>query len=307
MKNIILILSMLCFFEKIVAQTPEFLLPLYFTDSKGNKDTVFNGYDIAAKYGFIEGDFGEHDIRYEPFDTAFEARLGSFKNTLSASYPFMSKQSVERRSCFKSTPAQGKGINTMVWVYFLTKNFPITISWDTTLIDKECRYNSFFHRRSLSTRKNFYPEERKYLRDSLGKFTVTKSYLKSVPPLAAPDFVLDNGDTLYCLILYLLDKNKQAFESTSIEDLREDAGFINISPNPTYSSINVKVEDEKVKIKKIDAIDLNGKLLHVNIPLQAGESDNEFSVDVGAFTNGLYFLKIGFDDGSTAFKRFLKL
>jgi Secretion system C-terminal sorting domain len=303
MKNIIILLILLGVLKNIDAQTPEFLLPLYLSDSKGNKDTVFTGYDINAQFGFSEGDFAEKDIKDEPFEKSLDARVGSFKNKLSPSLPFMSKRFVERRSCSISTPTLDKGVNTLT----LTKNFPITISWDSNLVDKNCIYNSFFHRKTKSQKKNDFVKERIYLRDSVGRVTLTKTYLKSVPILGTYDIILDNGDTLYCMILYLLDKNKQAYEwNVATEDIREDANTISISPNPAYATINVKIDEKKRQIKKLEIIDATGSIVSTNVNSFL-ENKNDFDIDIGLFLSGLYFVKVNFDDGSVGFKRFLKL
>jgi hypothetical protein len=305
MKNILILVVLLCIFKNMEAQTPEFLLPLHLSDSKGNKDTVYTGYDINAKFGFWDGDFGEKDIRDEPFEKALDARVGSFKNKLSPNLPYMSKRFVERRSCFTSTPDLDKGVNTLTWLYFSTKNFPITISWDSNLVDKNCVYNSFFHRKTKSEKLNDYVTERIYLRNSAGKITLTKSYLKSVPILGTYDIILNNGDTLYCMILYLLDKNKQAYQwYVATNDIREEANTISISPNPAYSTINVRINEEKWQIKKLEIIDATGIVVSTNTFL---ENKNDFDIDIGLFSSGLYFVKISFYDGSIGFKRFLKL
>jgi hypothetical protein len=297
---------LLCCFKNTEAQKPEFLLPLYFSDSKGNKDTVYTGYDINAEYGFWEGDFGEKDIRYEPFEKAMDARTGALVIKTNPKLPFMSKIYVQKRSCYISTPDLAKGVNTQTFLYFLSKNFPINISWDTTLIDKNCVHNSFFHRNPAARLENKFVKERIYLRDSHGKITITKSLLNSVSSSFAGDILLPSGDTVICMNLFLLDKNKSAYETTAINDIREDTNTITISPNPAYTIINIKIENEERRVKKLEIIDATGSIISTNINSFL-ENKNDFDIDIGLFSSGLYFVKISFDNGSIGFKRFLKL
>jgi hypothetical protein len=78
MKNILFIICLFALTEG-VAQIPEFSLPLWVKDSKGNKDTVYVGYDYKAKYPLWDGDFGEKDIRDEPFVKDLDVRLGAIQ------------------------------------------------------------------------------------------------------------------------------------------------------------------------------------------------------------------------------------
>ena len=98
MKNILFII---CIFTmtKGVTQIPEFSLPLWVKDSKGNKDTVYVGYDPKAKYPLWDGDFGEKDIRDEPFVKDLDVRLGTFKSAFSSNLPFLSKRDYGNNSC----------------------------------------------------------------------------------------------------------------------------------------------------------------------------------------------------------------
>ena len=303
MKNLTILYLLLCNFENIKAQTPEFLLPLYFNDDKGNKDTIYSGYDINAKFGFSDGDFGEKDIRNEPFEKQIETRVGSFKQAFNPNLPYMSKRFVERRSCFNSTSSLSKGVNTLTLVYFLAKNFPVTISWDSSLIDKNCTYNSFFHRKTLSKGVYDFPKERIYLRKNAGKITLSKSFLKSIPFLATGDIILGNGDTLYCMILYLLDKDKQAYEWNVATNEVSDDNHIVISPNPTYDFINIRITDDQRQMQKLEIIDVAG-----NIKYEKNlQNINNFDADISTFSRGLFFVKLTYEDSKIVFKRFIKL
>lgn len=80
MKNILLLLFTINTGLLLYGQTvPYFELPLYFEDSRGNRDTVVVGYDKNANAGILNPQFGEIEIK-TPFDSVFEVRLISLSD-----------------------------------------------------------------------------------------------------------------------------------------------------------------------------------------------------------------------------------
>lgn len=165
--------------KNLIAQNPvpEFQLPLYCSDALNNKDTIYVGYDMTAQFGFSDNDFGEKDIRYEPFKEEFDARVGSYRPQ-QWTLPYLSKILVERRSCTVSTPTQNKGVNVRSNLYFKIKHFPLKIAWDSLLIDKVCNYNSFMHRSPLSEVNGKYKvEDRIYLKHKK-EIVISKEWMR---------------------------------------------------------------------------------------------------------------------------------
>ncbi len=301
MKKIIILFFIVSYFFKSFGQSPvpEFLLPLYFSDSKGNKDTVYSGYDLKAKYGLSDGDFGEKDIHDVPFKKELEVRLGVMLGS-SPSNPFF-KRFVEKRSCYYTDADLDKtGVNTQTNLYFTTKNLPVTISWDSSLIDPLCVYNSFFHRDKFSYLPYYKEQDRVYLRNSHGKFVITKALLKNKQ--VTYDKLSPSGDTMFCMILFLLDKNNNSYQPTASNDIVVGNTF-DIAPNPVSSLITVRLNNELV-LNKISICNLNG---HVLEQISLHEINNTFNIDVAALAKGMYFLRIDFDDGTSGIKRFVKL
>jgi Secretion system C-terminal sorting domain len=312
MKNILFIICLFALTEA-VAQIPEFSLPLWVKDSKGNKDTVYVGYDHDAKYPLWDGDFGEKDIRDEPFVKDLDVRLGTPKSAFSSELPFLSKRDYGNTSCYLPAPNTTKVlVQKWSYMYISAKNFPISISWDSTLIDPNCTHNSFFHRHVLSKLNN--PQiaaERILLRKHSGNLVLTKPFMQKFIP-ATYDTVLPGGDTLYCLILYIFDKQKECTECpikgawVGTSDIEAGSHF-SLAPNPAYSTIRITSSDTDPNnaIRAYEVLDITGQRMRAqNVDAAAGTS---LDIDIGDLPNGIYTLKIFSDDVGIAFKKFLKL
>ncbi len=267
--------------------------------AKEIKTQFYTGYDLNAKHGLSEGDFGETDIQYEPYLKGLDTRIAT-RGAFSSLSSFVSKRFVHKRSCKDTVSGFIRGVNAESNLIFLTKNFPVTLSWDSNLIDTKCVYNSFFHRDKLSTKPNYNEQLRVYLRDSHGKMVITKDWLEKFKSPYTK--ISQDGDTLVCVILYLLDKSKTAMESVSTEDVFIENAF-ELSPNPALSNLFVKLNTE-LFAKKYRIYSSNGGLLANESFL---EMNFTFNVDVANYPKGIYLLRIDFDDGTSAIKRFVKI
>lgn len=76
---------------------------------------------------------------------------------------------------------------------------------------------------------------------------------------------------------------------------------ITLYPNPTADALVLATSDG-IDISEVRLIDINGRLLEV-LEFQL---DKEVSIDVSHLVNGLYFLRIRGDDGSSMMKKFIK-
>jgi hypothetical protein len=312
MKNILFIICLFALTEG-VAQIPEFSLPLWIKDSKGNKDTVYVGYDHDAEYPLWDGDFGEKDIRDEPFVKDLDVRLGTPKSAFSSELPFLSKRDYGNSSCYLSLPNTTKVlVQKWSYMYISAKNFPISISWDSTLIDTNCTHNSFFHRSVFSQmdRKDM-AAERILLRKKSGNLVLTKPFMQE-KKYGTYDTVLPGGDTLYCLIIYIFDKQKECTECPikgawiATSDIEAGSHF-SLAPNPAYSTIRVTSSDTdpNTAIRAYEVLDVTGQRMRAqSVDATAGTS---LDIDIGDLPNGIYTLKILSDDAGIAFKKFLKL
>jgi hypothetical protein len=314
MKNIRLIFIFLCFNIVLEAQIPEYILPLYVSDSEGNKDTAYIGYDTKAEYGFSEGDFGEKYITYDEPKQGLEVRFArnvpNYENQKIGNLPFMSKRFFQRRTCVPNNNGF-HDIRIEANLYFYTKNLPITVSWDLGLIDKNCVANSFFHRLSISNvQKNTLLADRFYLRDK-GQMVLTKAYMRDASKDFdkigyTPDIKLAGQDTIYGMKLYLLNKDLTWLQDsyfTGTDDIMKESKNLSIAPNPVESYFNVRYEgDRKISGYKIST--LTGQLLATQ---KTASDETNFVVSTNDFEVGSYLFALYFDDGSMATQRFVKL
>lgn len=116
----------------------DFSFEMYFEDALGNKDTLTFGYDPLATDG-IDASFGEIDVSATPWSNDFEVRISDYNymdgQYHTDTYDFYSKKQIQLKSC-------GISNNLISIVHVNNPNYPILISWDSTLFIDPCRSNS---------------------------------------------------------------------------------------------------------------------------------------------------------------------
>ena len=316
MKNKIIIgWAILCWNTILHAQAlAEYTLPLYVSDSEGNKDTVYIGYDPKAEYGFSDGDFGEKEITYDEPKQGLEARfcrnVPNYTNQQIGNLPFMSKRYFRKGTC-----APDKNgfydIGIEANLYFYTKNLPITVSWDLDKIDKNCTINSFFHRAHISNiQKNTLLSDRFYLKDK-GQMILTKDYLRDISKNFHKigytiDIKLPGQDTIYGMKLFILNKDVTWMGDSpynGTDDITVESQKLSIAPNPVELYFNVKYEGEK-KITSYKISTLTGRVLEDQ---KVALNDISFRISTSDIDVGSYLFILYFEDGSMAIQRFAKL
>ena len=203
-------------------------------------------------------------------------------------------------------------VQKMTYMYISAKNFPISISWDSTLVDTNCTHNSFFHRSGFARmdRKDM-ADQRILLRKQSGNIVLTKPFMQKYIA-GSHDIFLPNGDSLYCMLLFIFDKQKECSECpikgawVSTSDIEAGSHF-SLAPNPAYSTIRITASDAdpNTAIRAYEVLDITGQRLRAqNVDAAAGTS---LDIDIGDLPNGIYTLKILSNDVGIAFKKFLKL
>jgi len=133
MRNIIFILL---FFSGQVINCQDFVFNLYFQDFKGNKDTIAIGYDRNAT-DTIDLNQNEKNIINEPLNTKFDVRISNIwmkKYFGLNAENFQTKRQIVSNNCGSRFPA--------VTIDVLCKNWPVTITWDSTQFANECNIGS---------------------------------------------------------------------------------------------------------------------------------------------------------------------
>ena len=138
MKKALNILLLHLFLLVGAAYGQDFSFEMYFEDALGNKDTLTFGYDVNATDG-IDISFNEEDISSQPWGNSFEARTSNYNYDVgpfhTANYAFYTLKQIQYKNC-------GISNNLISSIHLYKPNYPVTISWDSTLFYNPCRINS---------------------------------------------------------------------------------------------------------------------------------------------------------------------
>jgi Secretion system C-terminal sorting domain len=125
MKAIILtsLITVLQFITVHSQTTPQFIMPFWFEDAVGNKDTIWVGSDTSASSSNINTQFGEV-LLTTPFDSVFEVRGVHGDDSQWRTLKLLI-ENADHGVC--PLPSY-----TRIMIH--AKHTPVTISWDTTLL-----------------------------------------------------------------------------------------------------------------------------------------------------------------------------
>ncbi len=125
--------------------SPIFETAFYFEDSRGNRDTVYSGFDPRATGGYDRNFDGP--IITAPFDSVFEVRVAEiFEHTFFEQTMTLRKRVISYAyhhddrygdDCYRETPGA---------LFFIHARYPpVTVSWDAEVFRKSfCRVASIF-------------------------------------------------------------------------------------------------------------------------------------------------------------------
>jgi Secretion system C-terminal sorting domain len=135
MRNTILIslFTAFLFTEAHSQSTPQFIMPFWFEDAVGNRDTVWVGSDTSASSSKINTQFGEV-LLTTPFDSVFEVRGVHGDDS----------QWRTLKLLIEDTDHGVCPLPSYTRIMIHAKHTPVTISWDTTLLSTifPCNVNS---------------------------------------------------------------------------------------------------------------------------------------------------------------------
>lgn len=137
MKANLLILLMTTSF---VANGQQFSFQLFFADAVGNKDTITLGYDIAATDS-IDFALGEVNIISIPRDTGLDVRVSNewhSRTWLGVPGTYHTKKQIITSTCLNFSSANIQTVDIH------TKNWPVTVTWDNSLFNDNCKLGSVF-------------------------------------------------------------------------------------------------------------------------------------------------------------------
>ena len=265
--------------QKLFGQ--EFVFDLYFQDNQGNRDTITLGYDHSATDS-IDISQGEIDILGYPLDTTFDVRISNiwenkrFGNNVNF---FQTKRQILNNSCNAFFP--------VVTIDIYCKNWPVLISWDSTLFTDACNLGSLM---TSVIPGGWFDVCCGFKTEFSQSSSMTIQKLKYNTTNSTDQYYInDSGDTIFVIW--------QAFgdDLTDLKVLQTSDENYYFYPNPSNGTISLNgILDE---VDNIQLFDVKGKkLIHSKV----------MTLDINILQNGLYVALIELKNGSIIHKKILK-
>lgn len=277
-------------------QQPQFVMPIWFEDSLGNRDTVWVGGDPSASSQNINPQFGEIAIT-TPFDSVFEVRAVHGDDTGWETSKIIIEYNDSPGQCY--LPA-----HTRLMMH--AKYPPVKISWDTTMLatNYPCNINTVLTPDMLVfLLQNWYEARIIYCmmtRDSISienlvpfppphrlehPFEVTGQGMKVLPGLWFTGF----WDFPHCYTTL----------PVSEVELQEQ---IEMSPNPVGSRLRLS-NHSGFEIVMCRVIGLSGQTVYSSANKNKGEL---MDIPMDGLRSGFYFVQTVLENGRTVTKKIIK-
>lgn len=313
MKNLIFCLALLLPALLAFGQIePMFQTTIYFEDAVGNRDTIVVGYDTLANAEYNPL-FGEANIS-SPFDSVFEVRAaheisfgwGEGEYILSKKIIGFAENYANFTSCYGGT-------SPLFFIY--AKYQPITVSWDRSVFDNDCKDGSFLTPDRMqrmidpwawlgmpAIRYGCLPT------DSAYTFSLGDQYRAPMEiPYIAMQQVEGNGGTLDSIYGLALGFSADwVFSPCSlVVSTQESVPNINMTevfPNPASRQVVVQNKDG-LPIPSLFVYDQIGRMV-MECPVEKNQA--AISVEVGTLSPGLYFLVQRWETGEVRVNKLVK-
>ena len=288
---------------------------VYFEDAIGNRDTIVVGYDTLS-ISDLNPQFGEIDID-TPFDSVFEVRAahgirfgwGEGNYTLSKIIVGHAEEYLNFPSCYT-------GEFALFFIY--SKYQPITMSWDQSLFDNDCKDGSFFTPDRMqqmidpwnwlgmpAIRYGCAPTDSSYT------FYLGDQYRAplEIPYIAMQQIEGNSGalDSIYGVALgFSADWVFSPCSLVVSAQEPSDNAFVNMAevfPNPATQQVTVRNKDG-LPIPSLFVYDQVGRMV-LACPVE--ENQGQTTVDVGTLPPGLYFLVQKWVTGEQRVNKLLKM
>jgi hypothetical protein len=291
MRNMLLYLSALVYAVQVYAQaTPTFQFTMYFTDSKGNKDSLVLGYaPDATSWDNLDPQYGEIDISDTPFDTVLDVRI-----TLSNSTAQLKKQ-IYQITCDNLNGIVGAG--SVLNIY--AKYPPIDITWNKDLF---YTYNYPCHSYAnivadsapevdCATCPSIF-----YLQFADHRFvTFEEGYAYQTTPLS-----LEGGGYGMGYLYYFYFFNKPWTEIVSTHNVYSNSLYI--YPNIAHSAVRIEGEFGYNALPKV--VDIMG----AEYPCAVTYTSTGLLLDISLLPKGMFIIQMPTKEGNKMTSgRFVKL
>ncbi len=273
-----------------ICKGQQYSFPVYFEDAKGNKDTLLIGFDVEATHG-VDENFGEINLLGKKLDTVFNVVFSdkNFKpnedhNTETPMTYQLKKQILPR----VDTLDNNYTLSSVVEIDVTCDNWPIKISWDSTLLKDDFFYN-------MILTANHHPGGWFDVSPLSGNGALHKMMNESSVVFSKEDLcVVDWRDSTLFFYMGWFD----LISSTS-KLLKNDV--VAIYPNPFSQKMTVKLSNQK-SIDAVEIINMLGvKLLEVT-----AISKEEIELDLSELNAGVYQIRIVNKDGTSLFSTIQK-
>jgi hypothetical protein len=290
MKKSLLILFAV--FQLTICKAQEFAFQLKFIDAVGNKDSVTLGYDGAAT-DTIDPSFGEINIISIPYSSELNVRTGneylkySFSSQLGQQTTFETKTQIVPNVC-------GSG-SSGFWTAFpiielnvVSDHFPIKAIWNKSLFNDSCRNGSVF----TSVHPGGWWDTYGF-RTMLGtqdSLIFDRSHYK----------YFNSTDTVYVYWVAFVNLDIMlSWEDFGTDEYSANNNFIKVFPNPAYQNLSVNIKnsfEDKYIIKIYDSF---GRHVLTSVKLK--------DINISDLKNGIYYIYVTSENGSTYNSKFIKL
>lgn len=332
MKNIFLVL-MLISCHSLIAQVDSVYaaIPLYFSDSLGNRDTIYISLSETANLDF-NPELGEVNLKDTPFDSVLEIRIVPFADAASAyELDYHVKHKFVPITVTSSPDNDCGDIRIGSHIAFIVhaRHYPITISWESEQFQPggllECLAGSWIGNTFmvLTTPPNVwldlqrndpaYPfgcladpvEEIEYYPYNsypIEGDTVPRSLFNpfndwTLQPVEGS--AMDFDTMLIYNLWWATDAGQLCGDIVDVPELVTDARRLKVYPNPVANELNVVLTGASTLGTKMMIHDLLGRRLRT----YRGYRE---TIDLNDLSAGTYVLSTVFADGSVVATRFVK-
>lgn len=272
-----ILLLLLLFFTSLTVFSQEFSFEMYFEDAKGNKDTLIFGYDETAT-DTVDAQFGEVEYFGTKMEKEFEVFVSpSWEQRYKPQYTFLKKQIEQKKvggSLIQSILVKGE-------------NYPITISWDSTLFIANDIY------KSVLTDWNPGGWFDASYGHEIGIFNLIRNSEVIFPYLGQEDIIVQHfneTDTFRLVYFAFSTEGYVGIKQTTKENLR-------IYPNPALNQFTVKLPSNN-NLEKLQIFSITGELIKESFDL---------NMDISAIKSGIYVVKVHVKDGRNTLTSLLKI
>jgi hypothetical protein len=268
-------------YTNIAAQSdPDFLMPLWFEDAVGNKDTVFVGYDSMAMSKQLNTQWGEKLIT-TPFDSIFEVRVAHFDDE-------NWKMTKILIGDFEHSFGIECGVSESMRIMINAKYLPIKVSWDKKLLNKEeCHNNTIL----FPDERVFFLQEwwqaRVYYCMSNGSQIIDDFSYETTPKnkWLRHDFEVE-GQGIKSLRGYHLMFRDDVICQTLDTEEKEAIGLdLLVYPNPVSDILTIQLANS-IEPQQLNILDITGRTVY-----RAEVSNMEnYQIPISDWKNGLYMI-----------------